>query len=503
MKLTARGRNHDGHPSNDSSQAVSLTTSSSSPSSTSTSTTPHRRETASSPGGSSSSTSTSTPFLSVDCSDQACCRNDGRPFHHQKNPRKFHNTSSCSRWSMTATIRTVQHRWRLMTFRSKLTITVVTVLIVQYVLLGLWDGCFYRIGDDSGGQPGIGQAKGDVSTSLSAETTFAVVINTYKRPERLKRAVQHYAETCGRKYRVGQVFVVWAEQGVEVPEPSSFFESRNDSSLLRPSSTSYGSIRTHNRSEVHVLKKDRDSLNSRFEPIDELQTTSVFMVDDDILASCPSLLLAFQAWKAHPDSMVGYYPRLASSPLRSVTDRIVGQSASAPEPQIELVYHAWPIVHWRHRLNFVLTKASFLHARYLAMYTSKTGFPQAVRDHVDRHKNCEDIAMSMLVANYTRYRASLSSTSADAMPARPIYVEGQVSDFGLFGGISTGAGHMSTRSDCLTELTRIFMAWGWDPPFDYEYSLGESSWIRHSPGVWWQYRPSNVFEWFALANTFT
>jgi Glycosyl transferase family 64 domain len=42
-------------------------------------------------------------------------------------------------------------------------------------------------------------------------------------------------------------------------------------------------------------------------------------------------------------------------------------------------------------------------------------FPQAVRDHVHRHKNCEDIAMLMFIANYTRYKASLSSSSTDGV----------------------------------------------------------------------------------------
>lgn len=354
---------------------------------------------------------------------------------------------------------------------------------------------------------------GNVPTSSTETTTFAVVINTYKRPERLRRAVQHYADTCGREYKVGQVFVVWAEQNApEVPVPSSFFNGPPSSSLrtsdgggsttgdvaASDATTTAAATATRHRSDVVVLKKDRDSLNSRFEPIDELETTAVFMVDDDILVSCPSLLLAFQAWTAHPDSMVGYYPRLASRPMSTTT------GGGDDERTAGLVYHAWPVVHWRHRLNFVLTKASFLHSRYLALYTNPADFPQAVKDHVDRHKNCEDIAMSMLVANYTRYHRASMSSSSRPMPARPIYVEGRVSDLGLFGGISTGSGHMTTRSDCLTELTAILASHGWvQPPFDYEYSLGESSWIRHAPGFWWQYRPSNFFEWFGLANTFT
>jgi glucuronyl/N-acetylglucosaminyl transferase EXT2 len=352
---------------------------------------------------------------------------------------------------------------------SKVLTAAIITLLLQHTLLGVWDQCFHRIGFAA-----------TANENASQEKEFAVVINTYKRPDMLRQAIQHYAGTCGKRYRVGQVFVVWAEQGVELPTPESFF----DGPSLRHQSTT-----SNNRSPVHVLQMSKDSLNSRFEPISQLQTTSVFMVDDDIRVSCPSLLLAFQAWKSMPDTMVGYYPRLSSKPLGY-------QQASSPTTA--LVYHAWPIVYWRNSFNLVLTKASFLHSKYLELYTNDDTFPKEIKEHVDRHMNCEDIAMSMLVANYTKY---LSSTGTTAV--RPIYVEGQVTDLGLFGGISTGSGHMTTRSDCLTQLTSIFRQHGWEEPFDYEYTLSESSWIRHAPGFWWQNSPSNVFEWFAFANTFT
>jgi glucuronyl/N-acetylglucosaminyl transferase EXT2 len=403
---------------------------------------------------------------------------------------------------LLATWKHLWYRWKLLKSCSKVATTFIAILIVLHVVLGLWDHCFYQIGN-------IGGISNDSrgSSNISKEKSFAVVINTYKRPDMLKQAIRHYADTCGKRYKVGQVFVVWAEQGVQVPTPESFFDDPT-SSKLRTTSTA-DNARISNRSPVEILRVSKDSLNSRFEPIPQLQTTSVFMVDDDIRVGCSSLLLAFQAWKANPDSMVGYYPRLSSSPLFQSREI---NSANVHGDQQQLVYHAWPIVHWRRKLNFVLTKASFLHSKYLELYTNDETFPKEIKEHVDRHMNCEDIAMSMLVANYTKYQSSLllqlsSSENKYSTPpfaaARPIYVEGQVSDLGLFGGISTGSGHMTTRSDCLTQLTAIFRSKGWGSPLDYEYDLGESSWIRHAPGIWWQYKPSNLFEWFAFANTFT
>lgn len=287
----------------------------------------------------------------------------------------------------------------------------------------------------------------------------------------LREAIQHYADTCGRSAGVSQVFVVWAEQDSVIPDSSSFFDDRIRRRNL------------DNRAVVKVLQKAKDSLNSRFEPISDLKSSAVFMVDDDLRVACSSLVHAFEAWKTSPDSMAGFYPRLASPPR-----------VSNPETSTELVYHTWPVVFWKQSFNLVLTKASFLHAKYLDLYTDDQKFPKAVKDHVDKHMNCEDIAMSMLVANYTKFTSGTAAT--------PIYVEGSVSDKGIIGGISSGAGHMTTRSECLTRLTAILKGQGWPSPFDYEVSLEASAWVHRSPGFWWQHRPSHIFEWLALANTF-
>ena len=82
----------------------------------------------------------------------------------------------------------------------------------------------------------------------------------------------------------------------------------------------------------------------------------------------------------------------------------------------------------------------------------------------------------------------------------PIYVEGTISDLGLFNGISSGGGHFATRSECLNQLNEIFRSKGWGVPLEEEYDLTKRSWIRHSPGF--LSRPSNLAEWFSLENIF-
>lgn len=417
-------------------------------------------------------------------------KNDGTPTRanrqHSGTGKYFHHHFfSRTHKFIKVSFRRTRYQWALLSTLGKVATLFVGIPVGLYVLLTLWDSAFCQVGISSA-----------TSYPLSStETSFSVVINTYKRPDRLKTAVQHYASICGKQFGVSQVFVVWAEQDSQAPSPESFFA---DSVFLRQGSSSL-LLSKHNqddtRAEVQVLQKQSASLNTRFEPIPQSHSTAIFMVDDDLRVDCRSLQTAFEAWKANPDSMVGYYPRLASVPRRISTTDSSTVMVSSPS----LVYHPWPVVFMQHSFNFVLTKACFLHSKYLVLYTNDQTFPRAIKDHIDQHKNCEDIAMSMLVANYTFYYSS------NKKPAQPIYVEGTVRDSGLFGGISTGSGHMTTRSDCLTQLTRIFQQHGSPSPLHhYSFPLeGPNVWVHHKPGFWWQYRPSNFFEWFAFANTFT
>lgn len=333
-------------------------------------------------------------------------------------------------------------QWLLLSPRSRTLFYILIPLCFSWLILSTIDRTF---GGYQAPQPG----------SLPIQE-FSVVINTYNRPVRLKDAVRHYADRCGKTFGVSHVYIVWCEEGKTPPHPESFFSLSHYS--------------PEHRSEV-IINAVPNSLNSRFLPIDNIDD-AVFMVDDDIRVECRALRAAFDAWRANPKSMVGFYPRLLETPAK---------------------YFSWPTVYWRNELNVMLTKASFLHARYLGLYTSKN-HPDAVKQYVDKYFNCEDIAMSMLVANITQ--------AEDYSPARPIYVEGSVSDKGLLGGISTDTGHMARRAECVQQLSRIYESHGWPLPLADTFVLTESSWKRHAPGFFFQTRPSNFFEWFAIGQMF-
>lgn len=54
---------------------------------------------------------------------------------------------------------------------------------------------------------------------------------------------------------------------------------------------------------------------------------------------------------------------------------------------------------WTNEISMVLTGAAFMHKYWNYLYT--TYMPPAIKDWVDDHMNCEDIAMNFLVANIT------------------------------------------------------------------------------------------------------
>uniref|UniRef100_A0A7S1Z3N2 Glycosyl transferase 64 domain-containing protein n=1 Tax=Ditylum brightwellii TaxID=49249 RepID=A0A7S1Z3N2_9STRA len=375
----------------------------------------------------------------------------------------------------------VRRRWSVLKKRSRLILVAIFIFMSFYSMISTMDYFYSSYGVDS-------VRKGRRSIQLAVPTTpaFAVVINTYKRPYLLQKAVRHYGEKCGRKNRVVQIFIVWGDLDVAPPDPYSFYTKVDESSAA-----------ARNRATVSILRAEKDSLNSRFLPIDGLVGEALFMVDDDITVECTSLSRGFEAWRSQPYALVGYYPRLASPPLKE-SNRLTETGDK------KIVYHGWPRVFWTGKFNFVLTKASFLHAMYLDLYSGPT-HPQEIRDYVDEHHNCEDVAMALLVANQTKVTGRPGSDHS------PVYVEGNVADGGALNGISTSghfalattpSSHMSERSSCLVDLNRMYKERGWESPL-HQVQLRDQSWVRHFPGFWWQIRPCNLWEWLSLGNIFT
>lgn len=342
-------------------------------------------------------------------------------------------------------------------------------LLIAYLLLILFVGRLETRGRDHG------VAKSTVDEASNEQTSFAVVINTFKRPSMLKGAVKHWFNLPRQcVVNISQVFVVWSELEVAPPNIHDLLDDGGGNMKylreMNPTTTKWGP-------PVEFIKV-ADSLNSRFLPIVNLSSSSVFMVDDDLRIDCNSMASGFEVWRHNSDSMVGFYPRLASH-----------KNGLLPS-NAEIIYHTWPTVWLNQKFNMILTKAAFIDSKYLAMYHDDKYNPKEVLEYVDRVKNCEDIAMAMLIAKNAGPRKRSNSSKSKHCNACPIYIRGKIRDEGLFNGISTrskpsSVGHMEQRSLCLDEMTRIN-----EGNQLVDVSLEDQM-------------PSNTFEWFSFGNILT
>ncbi|WOL08383.1 hypothetical protein Cni_G17136 [Canna indica] len=241
---------------------------------------------------------------------------------------------------------------------------------------------------------------------------YTILINTWKRNDLLKQSVTHYASCVG----VESIRVVWSEHD----RPSDSLQDALWQSVQKSSK----------RCDDIELKFDlheENSLNNRFKQVEGLKTDAVFSVDDDVLFPCASMELAFSAWQSAPTAMVGFVPRM------HWMDKMAGTNKEYYK------YGGWWSVWWKGTYSMVLSKATFFHKKYLYMYTNH--MPASIRNYVTKYRNCEDIAMSFLVANTTR--------------APPIWVKGKIFEIGS-SGISSLGDHSEKRSHCLNLFANIY-----------------------------------------------
>lgn len=224
-------------------------------------------------------------------------------------------------------------------------------------------------------------------------------MNTYRRNDLLKKSAEHLA-SCDC---VGQIQVVWSDQE-NTPPGLELFSERTRHKV---------------RFEVH----DTNSLNHRFNVTAALDTDGVFSTDDDLEISCADLQFGFETWQSSQTAMVGFSPRLVTRDPK--TDRFA--------------YRSWRVVTWNGVYNVILTKCCFLHRDHLRAYVENT--PQTILSYIDRHRNCEDLAMSVVVAKYFK--------------TPPLWITGKVKEIGG-DGISTLSSHFEERSECVDYFAQEF-----------------------------------------------
>ncbi|PON69974.1 Exostosin, C-terminal [Parasponia andersonii] len=249
------------------------------------------------------------------------------------------------------------------------------------------------------------------SVSSSSRGGYTILINTWKRNSLLKQAVAHYA-SCGG---TDAIHVVWSESD----PPSESLKSFLRKMVFSNSQTAY-------KPNFKFDINEEDNLNNRFKPIKGLSTDAIFSVDDDVIVPCPTLNFAFTVWQSAPFTMVGFVPRM------HWLDKERNSLANYR-------YGGWWSVWWMGTYSMVLSKAAFFHRKYLDLYTYK--MPSSIHDYVTNERNCEDIAMSLLIANTTG--------------APPIWVKGKIYETGST-GISSLKGHGNRRNKCLNDFISLY-----------------------------------------------
>ncbi|XP_059618949.1 exostosin-2 [Phlebotomus argentipes] len=185
---------------------------------------------------------------------------------------------------------------------------------------------------------------------------FTAVILTYDRIDSLFTLVQKLAVVPALQ----KILIIWNNQKKPPPHPTMFPK------ITKP---------------LKLIQTKANKLSNRFYPYEEIETEAILTIDDDILMlTIDELQFGYEVWREFPDRIVGFPSRT------HVWDNATGRWKYESE--------------WTNEISMVLTGAAFHHKYWSYMYTN--AMPGDIKEWVDDHMNCEDIAMNFLVANITR-----------------------------------------------------------------------------------------------------
>uniref|UniRef100_A0AAY5JVS6 Exostosin-2 n=1 Tax=Esox lucius TaxID=8010 RepID=A0AAY5JVS6_ESOLU len=229
---------------------------------------------------------------------------------------------------------------------------------------------------------------------------FTAVVLTYDRIESLFRVITEISKVPS----LAKLLVVWNNQNKSPPEESLWPK------IAVP---------------LKVVRTKENKLSNRFFPYDEIETEAVLAIDDDIIMlTSDELQFGYEVWREFPDRLVGYPGRL------HLWDHEMGKWKYESE--------------WTNEVSMVLTGAAFYHKYFNYLYTYK--MPGDIKNWVDAHMNCEDIAMNFLVANITG-KAPIKVT-----PRKKF----KCPECTAIDGLSLDQTHMVERSECINKFASVF-----------------------------------------------
>ena len=229
---------------------------------------------------------------------------------------------------------------------------------------------------------------------------FTAVILTYDRLDFLFSLINKMAKVPS----LTKILVIWNNQNKKPPKSSKWPK------INKP---------------LKVIQTNENLLSNRFYPYDEIETEAILSIDDDILMLTEDEVeFAFEVWREFPDRIVGFPSRIHKWDNKTMCWKYESE--------------------WMNEISMVLTGGAFYHKYWNYAYTVK--MPQDVKEWVDNHINCEDVAMNFLVSNITR-KAPIKVTAKKKFRC-PECTNTEM--------LSTDLTHMVERTQCINHFTTAF-----------------------------------------------
>lgn len=229
---------------------------------------------------------------------------------------------------------------------------------------------------------------------------FTAVILTYDRVQSLFTLIEKLSKVPS----LMKILVVWNNQKKSPPPLTEFPQISK---------------------QIIIIRTTANKLSNRFYPYEEIETECLLTIDDDIIMlTADELEFGYEVWREFPDRIVGFPSRTHVWDNATSTWRYESE--------------------WTNEISMVLTGAAFHHKYWSWMYT--TALPPGVKDWVDEHMNCEDIAMNFLVANIT------NKPPIKVAPRKKFKCPECINNEML----SADIGHMVERSACVDKFAKDF-----------------------------------------------
>ncbi|KAJ3189030.1 Exostoses (Multiple)-like 3 [Irineochytrium annulatum] len=172
---------------------------------------------------------------------------------------------------------------------------------------------------------------------------------------------------------------------------------------------------------IHIKVSDRNTMNNRFLPFEEIATDCVISMDDDWDMPHGHITFAIRLWQAQFfHNLVGF--------------KHLGRVHVFDEKTGRYAYHKSGKAGG---VSMVLPSGAVYHKKYHEMYTN--ALPRQARMTVDRLTNCDDILFNMMIANATG--------------SGPVVIDSVAKPLEM-GGLWLEPDHFAERSTCLDTFTR-------------------------------------------------